>query len=62
MELEPPPELSKIKIDTLVGTRVKNLELYRKAFTHKSALKKYTLTESFETLEFIIVKLDVGIQ
>ena len=53
MELEPPPELSKIKIDTLVGTRVKNIELYRKAFTHKSALKKYTLTESFETLEFI---------
>ena len=37
----------------MVGFKVKNVEHYVKAFTHKSALKRYTLTESFETLEFI---------
>jgi ribonuclease-3 len=47
------PELNREHIDQLVGTKVKDLGLYRRAFTHKSALKKYTLTESFETLEFI---------
>jgi len=36
-----------------VGTKVKDISLYLRAFTHKSALKKYTLTESFETLEFM---------
>jgi ribonuclease-3 len=40
--------------EQLVGTKIKNLDLYQKAFTHKSALKEYTqFTESFETLEFI---------
>ena len=47
------PELDRKEIDVLVGTKVKDLTLYLRAFTHKSALKKYTLTESFETLEFM---------
>lgn len=48
-----PPLLLKSEIDHLVGIKVNNLILYQQAFTHKSALKKYTLTDSFETLEFI---------
>ncbi len=48
-----PPELDRKNIDDLVGTKVKDISLYLRAFTHKSALKKYTLTESFETLEFM---------
>lgn len=48
-----PPELNPEEIESLVNTKINNLSLYRKAFTHKSALKKYTLTESFETLEFM---------
>lgn len=50
--IEPPP-LDQQEIENLVGTKIKNLSLFRKAFTHKSALKKYTITESFETLEFM---------
>ena len=50
--IEPPP-LDRIGIEKLVGTKVNNLAIYQKAFTHKSALKRYTLTESFETLEFM---------
>ena len=50
--VEPPP-LDQQEIENLVGTKIKTLSLFRKAFTHKSALKKYTLTESFETLEFM---------
>tara|TARA_Y100000389_G_scaffold104028_1_gene100875 strand:- start:585 stop:1274 length:690 start_codon:yes stop_codon:yes gene_type:complete len=53
IELIPPPELDRNEISQLVGTKINNLDLYQKAFTHKSALKTYTLTESFETLEFI---------
>lgn len=42
------------QIEQLVGTKIKDISLYQKAFTHKSALKEYdTLTESFETLEFM---------
>ena len=48
-----PPELDRKNLDDLVGTKVKDISLYLRAFTHKSALKKYTLTESFETLEFM---------
>ncbi len=41
-------------IETLVGTKISNIDLYQKAFTHKSALKEdEQLTGSFETLEFI---------
>jgi ribonuclease III len=48
-----PPLLDRQAIEQLVGTKVNNLGIYQKAFTHKSALKRYTLTESFETLEFM---------
>lgn len=41
-------------LENLVGTKISNIDLYQKAFTHKSALKEdETLTGSFETLEFI---------
>jgi ribonuclease-3 len=50
----PPPELSRDFVNALVGTKVKDLALYRRAFTHKSALKRYSgLTGSYETLEFM---------
>ena len=46
--------VEKCSIETLVGTRINNLKLYQKAFTHKSALKENeNLNGSFETLEFI---------
>jgi ribonuclease-3 len=46
--------VTKEHIEQLVGTKIKNLDLYQKAFTHKSAIKEYEqFTESFETLEFI---------
>lgn len=46
--------LTKEKVESLIDTKIKNLGLYQKAFTHKSALKEYEqFTESFETLEFI---------
>ncbi len=46
--------MDKAQIEQLVGTKIKSLDLYQKAFTHKSALKEYEhLNESFETLEFI---------
>ena len=48
-----PPPLDQYEIEDLIGTKIKNLSLFRKAFTHKSAMKKYTLTDSFETLEFM---------
>jgi ribonuclease-3 len=52
-ELVNPPPLVKSEIDALIGVKVTNLKLYQRAFTHKSAMKKYTLGESFETLEFM---------
>ena len=48
-----PPELNREEIENIVGTKINDLFLFRRAFTHKSALKKYTLTDSFETLEFM---------
>lgn len=54
MELVPPPELSINTLNTLIGTKINTLDLYRRAFTHKSALKRYSgLTSSYETLEFM---------
>ena len=42
------------RIEDLIGTKINNLTLYQKAFTHKSAIKEYdTLNDSFETLEFM---------
>ena len=50
----PPPELSRDVVNALAGTKIKDLALYRRAFTHKSALKRYSgLTGSYETLEFM---------
>jgi len=46
--------IDRASVDTLVGTKITNLDLYQKAFTHKSALKENDdLDGSFETLEFI---------
>src|SRR5210317_388040 len=46
--------LQRSKLEDLVGTKIKNLTLYQKAFTHKSAIKEHDeLTDSFETLEFM---------
>ena len=46
--------VSKEQIETLIATKIKDLSLYQRAFTHKSALKEYEqVTESFETLEFM---------
>lgn len=47
------PELDRGRIEQLVGTRIGNIDLYRTAFTHKSALKQYDLKNSYETLEFL---------
>jgi ribonuclease III len=52
-ELVPCPEFNRAQIESLVGTKIKNLNLYIRAFTHKSALKKYQLTDDYETLEFM---------
>ena len=40
-------------VSNIVGFRIKNLELYRCAFTHKSALKLSVAEKSYETLEFM---------
>ena len=49
-----PPALSHEILYKIVGTKVNNVTLYQRAFTHKSALKRYTgLTGSYETLEFM---------
>jgi len=48
-----PPHLDKQQIETIVGTKINDIKIFQRAFTHKSALKRYTLTESFETLEFM---------
>ena len=48
------PLLPREVLSTLVGTKVKDVAIYRRAFTHKSALKRYKgLTGSYETLEFM---------
>jgi ribonuclease-3 len=46
--------IDRATIENLVGTKISNITLYQKAFTHKSALKENeNLSGSFETLEFI---------
>ena len=46
--------IDRSSIENLVGTKISNIDLYQKAFTHKSALKENEdLSGSFETLEFI---------
>ena len=47
-------KVNRSSIEKLVGTKINDLSLYQKAFTHKSALKQYDEFEhSYETLEFI---------
>ena len=48
-----PPLLIRSEIENIVGTKINDISFYQRAFTHKSALKKFTLNESFETLEFM---------
>tara|TARA_Y100000389_G_scaffold139325_1_gene137074 strand:+ start:165 stop:854 length:690 start_codon:yes stop_codon:yes gene_type:complete len=46
--------IDRVSIENLVGTKISNVALYQKAFTHKSALREdESLSGSFETLEFI---------
>jgi ribonuclease-3 len=51
--LPPPPCIEKNEIEKLVGTRIRDPSLYQCAFTHKSALKQYSVKSSYETLEFL---------
>ena len=57
MEAQPlvePPPVDRDSLEQLVGTKVRDVSLYQRAFTHKSALKKYSgLRGSYETLEFM---------
>ena len=40
--------IDKSSIENILGTKIKNLSYYQRAFTHKSALKEYEqFTESF---------------
>ena len=48
-----PPEIPQHEVEKIVGTKINNISFYQRAFTHKSALRKYTVSESFETLEFM---------
>jgi ribonuclease III len=52
--MELPIKITKQEVDTLVGTKTKDITLYQRAFTHKSALKQYENCDSSnETLEFM---------
>jgi ribonuclease III len=46
-------QITREEANTLVGTKVGDIELYRRAFIHKSALKVYNFESSNETLEFM---------
>jgi ribonuclease-3 len=48
-----PPYIDKNEIEKIVGTRIRDPSLYQCAFTHKSALKQYSIKSSYETLEFL---------
>jgi ribonuclease-3 len=52
--MEAAPVLDRAILEKLVGTKIRDLSLYQRAFTHKSATKKYSgLSGSYETLEFM---------
>ena len=53
IELIDLPDFDRSKIEQLVGTKIRDVSLYQRAFTHKSALKKYKCGASYETLEFM---------
>jgi len=52
-ELVEAPQLNRDALEALIGTKVTDITLYQRAFTHKSALKRYTLDKTYETLEFM---------
>lgn len=52
-QLPEPPHIDKNEIEKIVGTRIRDPSLYQCAFTHKSALKQYSIKSSYETLEFL---------
>lgn len=45
--------LSRERIEAIVGTHVNDMRVYQTAFTHKSALKQYSVHSSYERLEFL---------
>ena len=45
--------MNRSDIEQMLGIKINNIDLYRTAFTHKSALSKYNIENSFETLEFM---------
>ena len=51
--LQEAPCIDREKIENIIGARIKNIDLYQVAFTHKSALKQYSVKSSYETLEFL---------
>lgn len=44
---------SREDVESLLGMRVRNLALYQQALLHKSAVKIYNASQSYERLEFI---------
>jgi ribonuclease-3 len=40
-------------VEQLIGTKINSIEIYQNAFTHRSALKQYSVKSSYETLEFL---------
>jgi ribonuclease-3 len=52
-ELVDAPPLDREALEALIGTKVTDITLYQRAFTHKSALKRYTLDKTYETMEFM---------
>ena len=47
--MQPPPERE--DIESLLGIRIRDITLYRQALLHKSALKIYKASQSYERLE-----------
>lgn len=45
--------VSRETIEKLVGTKINSIDVYQNAFTHRSALKQYSVKSSYETLEFL---------
>lgn len=46
--------ITRREIESIVGTKISNVNVYIQAFTHKSALKQYPeISTSYETLEFM---------
>ena len=46
-QLTDPPPLDRARLEALVGTKVTDITLYQRAFTHKSALKRCDASSAF---------------